>query len=377
MARGAIMQESVQIDRASFESLRTAWAALLPTAVTPLPFQSAAWAEAWWHVFGHDGELLLLRVTDERDRVIGVAPLMVVDTALGRTVQFIGGADVTDYLDVIAAESDLTRVWRAVIEHLLEMHCCWDAIDLHCLPHWSPSRAVATQLLADRMSVEIGQEEVCPIVRIDGSFDAYLRALPKKERHEVRRKARNFARDVPTGRLRVITSRDEALAALPDFFRLHRLSAPDKERFLTPAVERFFAVMTGATADAGWLRLYMLEADGVPVAALHTLAADGRLLVYNSGYDPTYAHASVGMVLVGMVIEDAARIGLSICDFLRGNEAYKYRFGAADTAIWRVVASSDAEAVRREIATMTAVLRIPADARDLTEAERAAAGVPA
>ena len=88
--------------------------------------------------------------------------------------------------------------------------------------------------------MEIGQEEVCPVVRLAGSFEAYLRALPKKERHEVRRKARNFERDAPTGRLRIITEKDDALAALPDFFRLHRLSAPDKERFLTADVEQFF-----------------------------------------------------------------------------------------------------------------------------------------
>ena len=46
--------------------------------------------------------------------------------------------------------------------------------------------------------------------------------------------------------------------------------------------------MTAATADAGWLRLYLLEIDGTPVAAVFTFAADGRLLVYNSGYDPAY-----------------------------------------------------------------------------------------
>lgn len=372
MARGAMIDETVQIERASFDSLRAAWVALLPTAVTPLPFQSIAWAEAWWGIFGAGRELALLRVADGRGATIGIAPLMIVETALGRTVQLIGGADVTDYLDIVAADGDLPRVWAAVIAHLRAIRERWDAIDLHCLPEWSPSRDIAAALLSDIMAAEVGQEEVAPLIRLDGSFDAYLRALPKKERHEVRRKARNFARDVPSGRLRVITDRDEALAALPDFFRLHRLSAPDKERFLTPTVERFFAAMTGAMADAGWLRFYLLEAEGAPVAALHTFAADGRLLLYNSGYDPAYAHASVGMVLVGMAIEDAARIGLTTFDFLRGNEAYKYRFGAADTPLWRVVASCDAAGVRREIETMRAALQTPADVRDLTDAERAA-----
>jgi CelD/BcsL family acetyltransferase involved in cellulose biosynthesis len=344
---------------------------LLPAAVTPFPFQSIEWAESWWGVFGAGNELLLLRATDEQERVIGVAPLMLTTTALGRTIQFIGGADVTDYLDIVAAEGDLAAVWSAILNHLLAVRDEWDAIDLHCLPQWSPSHATAADLLSGTLAVEIGQEEVCPIVRLEGSFEAYLRALPKKERHEVRRKARNFERDAPTGRLRVVTEKAEALAALPDFFRLHRLSAPDKERFLTPDVERFFAAMTAATADAGWLRLYLMEIGGTPVAAVFTFVADGRMLVYNSGYDPEYAHVSAGMVLVGMMIEDAARLGLTVFDFLRGNEAYKYRFGATDTPIWRVIAAPDADTIHTELVRMEAALRTPADERDLAEAERA------
>jgi CelD/BcsL family acetyltransferase involved in cellulose biosynthesis len=373
VARGAMMQGTIQIDRASFDDLRAAWASLLPAAVTPFPFQSIEWAESWWSVFGAGNELLLLRATDEQGRVIGIAPLMLTTTALGRTIQFIGGAEVTDYLDIVATEGDLAAAWAAILDHLLAKRDEWDAIDLHCLPQWSPSHATVADQLSGTLAVEIGQEEVCPIVRLAGSFEAYLRALPKKERHEVRRKARNFERDAPTGRLRVITDKDDALAAMPDFLRLHRLSAPDKERFLTPEIEQFFAAMTAATADAGWLRLYLMEIDDAPVAAVFTFVADGRMLVYNSGYDPAYAHVSAGMVLVSMMIEDAARLGLAVFDFLRGNEAYKYRFGATDTPIWRVIAAPDADTVHAEMARMEAALRTPADQRDLAEEERARA----
>jgi CelD/BcsL family acetyltransferase involved in cellulose biosynthesis len=246
----------------------------------------------------------------------------------------------------------------------------WDAIDLHCVPQWSPSHETVAALVSEKLSVRVVQEEVCPVVRLGGSFDGYLRSLPKKERHEVRRKARNFERDAPSGTLRILTARDEALAALPDFFRLHRLSAPDKERFLTPAVEAFFREITGAMADAGWLRLYILDVESEPIAAMYTFAADERLLVYNSGFDPAYARISVGMVLTGMVIEDAANSGLALCDFLRGNEAYKYRFGASDTPIWRVIAADDRGRVDRAVAETEARFSLSADERDLTDDER-------
>jgi CelD/BcsL family acetyltransferase involved in cellulose biosynthesis len=375
VAHGVVMQGTEHVERASFDSLRADWAALVPASVTPFPFQSVEWAEAWWGVFGAGNELMLLGVRDERGSLIGVAPLMGTAAPLGRTIQFIGGTEITDYLDVIAAERDVRRVWSAVIGYLLEQRGLWDALDFHCLPQWSPSQATLADLLADALPVQSGREEVCPILHIPGSFEGYVRALPKKERHEIRRKARNFERDAPSARLRILTERHEAMAALPDFFRLHRLSAPDKERFLTPDVERFFTAITATAAEAGWLRLFMLDLDGTPAAAMYTFVADGRMLIYNSGFDPTYAQVSVGMVLTAMVIEDAARIGLSVCDFLRGNETYKYRFGAADTPIWRVVAANDADAVRRTIMEMEEALQTPADVRDLTDEERSATEV--
>ena len=79
--------------------------------------------------------------------MIGIAPLMLTATALGRTIQLIGGADVTDYLDIVAAEDDLGAVWSAILDHLLTMLGEWDALDLHCLPEWSPSRAIVADLL--------------------------------------------------------------------------------------------------------------------------------------------------------------------------------------------------------------------------------------
>lgn len=370
-ARSGIGTGNIFVEETSFDALRDSWDALLPTAITPLPFQSIGWAEVWCHTLGGDAHPLILAIREDEGGVIGVAPLVVRQTALGRTVQLMGGDDVTDYLDIVAAERDVRRVWTAVTNHLLSVRETWDAIDLHCVPEWSPTHATVAELLSETMPVRIVQEEVCPVVRLGGSFETYLRGLPKKERHEIKRKARNFVRDAPSGTLRILTERDDALAALPDFFRLHRLSAPDKERFLTPAVEEFFRAMTAAMADAGWLRLYMLDIDDAPVAAMYTFAADGRLLVYNSGFDPAFARVSIGMVLTGMVIEDAANHGLTLCDFLRGNEAYKYRFGASDTPIWRVIAAATHDGVDRAVAETEARFTVAADNRDLTDAERA------
>lgn len=351
----------------TLDAIRAEWEALLPAAITPFPFQSPAWADAWLSVLVPDAEPLILAVRDADGALIGVAPLAIVRTDdLGRAVRFCGGTDVTDYLDIVAQAEDVPGVWSAVLGYLFEHRDRWDNLDFHCLPDWSPSRSVLATLLANA-AVRTAQEEVCPQVPLHGSFHAYLRALAKKERHEIRRKARNLEQQVPQAQVRVLTERDEALALLPDFFRLHRLSAPDKERFLTPTVKAFFARIVGETADGGWLRLYVLNDGETPIAMMLSFVAGNRLLVYNSGFDPDYRHVSVGMTLTGMMIEHAANAGVAICDFLRGNESYKYRFGAVDTPIWRVLAGDNGAALDRAMAAMLAALETPADARDRTE----------
>ncbi len=52
---------------------------------------------------------------------------------------------------------------------------------------------------------------------------------------------------------------------------------------------------------------------------------------YQSGWDPNYAASSLGSVLLRQAIEMAAQSGVQTFDFLRGDESYKYRFGAVDT----------------------------------------------
>ncbi len=49
---------------------------------------------------------------------------------------------------------------------------------------------------------------------------------------------------------------------------------------------------------------------------------------YQSGWDTTYAHDSIGSVLLACAIRGTAARGTRTFDFLRGGEAYKYRFGA-------------------------------------------------
>ena len=85
------------------------------------------------------------------------------------------------------------------------------------------------------------------------------------------------------------------------------------------------------------LRFYSLNLDGQAVAMVLNFDLGERLYMYNSGYDPDYAHYAVGLMSKTLLIEDAIRFGRTAVDFMRGDEAYKYDLGGKDLRVWRAV----------------------------------------
>jgi CelD/BcsL family acetyltransferase involved in cellulose biosynthesis len=102
---------------------------------------------------------------------------------------------------------------------------------------------------------------------------------------------------------------------------------------MTPRMEDFFREMAVALATQGHARLYEVTADGRSVAALLAFVSGDELLLYNSGYDPEYAHASVGLVSKAMAMQRSVEDGLTVFDFLRGAEPYKYDLGGQDRIV--------------------------------------------
>jgi CelD/BcsL family acetyltransferase involved in cellulose biosynthesis len=164
------------------------------------------------------------------------------------------------------------------------------------------------------------------VIELPGSWDAYLAALSGKDRHELRRKLRR----AETARPRAEVGRTPAaLATLLDgFLALHRKSKIGKARFMDARMEDFFRGLGMALAAEGTAALWMLWLDDRPAAALFCLEYGDTVGLYNSGFDPEARAWSPGVVLIARTIEDAIARGARRYDFLRGEEPYKYGFGA-------------------------------------------------
>jgi CelD/BcsL family acetyltransferase involved in cellulose biosynthesis len=342
----------IYTDESGFAALHDDWNTLLARSRSNTLFLTWEWQTTWWRCLG-EGDLYLLAWFDA-GRLAAIAPLYLHDDDAGqRRFDLVGCVEVSDYLDLIVEDGREDAVYRALLDWLAGDDCPpWAVTGLCNLAETSLTHRLLPELAAGRgWEAVTTLEDVCPLIQLPDSFDTYLQEiLSKKQRHEVRRKLRRIEEEASV-RWHVVDSISDLGQEIDAFIHLHRLSKQEKQSFMTEGMETFFRTVMQAMHDAGWLHLAFIEVNGARAAAMLSFIYDGRLLVYNSGYDPTsYAELSPGIVLTTRVIEDAIGRGLRIFDFLQGNEVYKYRFGAHDTAVYSTV-------IRRTPTLPAAVMR--------------------
>ncbi len=308
------------------------WNRLVERCRAPVPFATWQFQTTWFRAFA-PGPLHLFAAQDGAGEWVGLLPLYETTTPDGPVLRLVGGTDVTDYLDLIAVAGREEEVWKAMLPALGDV--AWRAVDLRPVPAASPTPGLLRGLAASSsLEVRVDVEDRCPVIELADTWDGYLGRLSGKDRHELRRKIRR----AEAGRPRVEVARDPAAmdALMDGFVALHRLSKVGKARFMDEPMEAFFRDLGRLLSRAGLASLWMLWLEDRPAAALFCLEQAGSVGLYNSGFDPEARAMSPGVVLIARTIEDAIARGFRRYDFLRGEEPYKYGFGAVPTEVLRV-----------------------------------------
>jgi len=324
------MKTIIYNDVQGFASLAGEWDALLSRAVNAPFFMRYIYQRTWWQCLGNN-DLVLIAFRNDDDQLVGLAPLYGKTNAAGqRELTFVGCVDVSDYLDLIIDSDYIAEVHQALLDCLSGSGDIeWEKVYLCSLAQNSVTHSqFADKARSLGWSVEVAQQDVCPVITLAASWDDYLAGVNKKQRHEIRRKMRKIEAEADVNWF-VIDSAEGVAEAMDTFIDLHQKSTRDKQDFWNEAMIAFFKTVTIELAKDGWVKLYFIEVNGVKAATLLCFDTHTEILVYNSGYDPEqFSHLSPGNVLVSYTIQDAIRLGRSRYDFLRGDEVYKFRFGA-------------------------------------------------
>ncbi len=405
-APGARPRPRLVARRVPFDAIpREAWDRLLAVTACATPFSRWEFHRAWWDGYGeaaHEDYMVCLEAGGEpgegaaRERgteapgvqatgpqldpaaIVAIAPLMhrhevepddaILHTAIRHAPRtaltpvpdrakaiFFAASYHADYATLLCDPTDLPDVAAAVVEalaagpDLLHGSDDWDVVDLRRLRADDPAfHALEAAFCAasDRYGWEVAREleEVCPVLRVDtDDWETYLETLSTRNRHEIRRKLR---RAEATGPVEFDEVADPA-TAVDELIAIHQ--ARWGEDGLFPETEggarsrRFFRRLAELEGPDGTLRIGRLRVGGNVVFMCVGFHDRDTVYYYNAGSDPDARALSPGIIGVAAYLRHGLGEGRRVFDFLRGNEGYKYTWGAVDRPIHRLIVTRRAD----------------------------------
>jgi CelD/BcsL family acetyltransferase involved in cellulose biosynthesis len=316
---------------------RRDWSALVEADPAGTFFHTPDYLKLYWEEFGEQPEHLLLAFArDEGGEQAGAVAFERLDGVL----RFLGGTEVTDYMGPVGLPgqhaSIASELWRALL-----MRDDWSSADLRGLAQdmpWLGALSDAAGALGLSVEETDDQNGVAPFLALPGTWDEYLATLPSKLRHEIKRKANKLVSEA--GEYRVVTATQQTLHEFLDrFVELHRLSEGPKGVFMQSGMEIFFRRLGEAFLPSGVFRLSFIEVENVRAAGTIGFCFGNCFYLYNSAFDRGWQQLAPGMVLVAEDIKQAIEEACEGFDLLKGDYAYKYRFGATPRAVKRLVVS--------------------------------------
>jgi CelD/BcsL family acetyltransferase involved in cellulose biosynthesis len=300
------------------------WRRLAATADTSY-FVSPDWVLGWWESLGRDLPAQVAVWRDGSGELQAVVPLARVRERLHRAVPLAVPTGVNLGSGPGAAD-----------------HCGWavrpGARDE--VAAWIAGQAARRSLLLNHLDPAVG----VPFVP-DGAVRVGVSACPRlvippdgeppglsaKFRKQLRAYGRKLEREGV--RFRLVSGADMTDELLETVYRLHERrwtlveggpSSFNRER---AGLHRRLIARGGPGRGPA---VVLAERDETPVGVLYGFLWRDVFAYYQTGWEPEWAAASLGTVLVSEAIRLAGTAGARVFDFLRGAEDYKYRFGATD-----------------------------------------------
>jgi CelD/BcsL family acetyltransferase involved in cellulose biosynthesis len=320
-------------DEASLHRLGASWNALLAQTQDPTVFQTWEWVSTWWKHHGRGRPYVL--VARQGNEVVGLLPLVMTRYRGSpiRQLRFMS-APLADVQNLIVHRDHEPACAGLFLRALGDMPG-WDLADLADVPERS---ALGEVTAPDSLAFGRSQHRICPYIALPQTWDAFAHSLQPKMRKRTAYYRRRLKRELQAVHETVgEAAREETMH---DLFALH--SQRWRKRgvggaFSTPQTRALHLELSRQLLARGDLRLHRLRIRGRTAAVLYCFHHARRVSYYLSGFDLAFAKYSIGHDLVAYAIEDAIGLGATEFDFLRGDEAYKYGWRAAERSTVRLV----------------------------------------
>lgn len=166
------------------------------------------------------------------------------------------------------------------------------------------------------------------VIDLPSSYADYFQQLSGKTRTNIRRGARELEARLGHWDVRKFTAQEQVreMVQLVEAIATKTFHYRVLGQNLTTSNEQLIRNLT-IYAQQGWLRGYVLLGNDWPVAYALGYLVNGCYQYELIGYDPEFAHASPGIVLLAQIVEDLISTGTAdVLDFGAGEASYKRLF---------------------------------------------------
>jgi CelD/BcsL family acetyltransferase involved in cellulose biosynthesis len=333
------LQVRVYDSLASLESLRPAWNKLLAEVPAASTFSTWEWLASWWRVFGQGQQLRFLAFIDGREQFTGMAALALTDQTIFRgcrlrLLRLMGdGSKDSDNLDVIARPGFEHAVAGAFLQYLESCRSTWDFCALNTVPSYSPMAQSLLHQLQFRNWTHFTSQRAGCLIDLPQDWESYRKQLSYNERGQLGKFTRRLERE---NQVRLYQATESDLdSCLQSLFDLHQkrwVSQGEPGSFSSQARRQFYHDISHAFLERGWLQLWMLELNGLNVAAEYDFRWKDTVYCLQGGFDADLAAGHLGYVLRGYVLKQLIETGVAHYDFLAGWQSYKGRWGGRETS---------------------------------------------
>jgi len=335
-------------NQSEFLELQSDWERLFRENPRHSPFLAWGWVNAWLKYIARPHELQIIYLQDADGIVRYILPLHRPKGKFGiksrRTMLVCNyGLECSDSLGCLCTpdlEDQSANLTADAINRFCDRN---DVISLGFLDSIGgfPHRLEAAMQSAGRL-IKIRPDAVCPAFDLPGSWDEYLGQLSYKFRSQVRRTCRQFGADGQP-RLQRMDAVDVGVFA-SDLIRLNRSRLSDKgesssleDRDLRAFFEEAIPYM--ASHGIAWMDT-IVQGREVLGSALHFVHGE-TIYYYMGGFDDKARKLQPGTALLAQVMQRGIDSGFTRFDFLRGDEAYKYRWNATAVSTHNVTIYSE------------------------------------
>jgi CelD/BcsL family acetyltransferase involved in cellulose biosynthesis len=306
-------------------SITEGWRALATEGPYGEPFFQPEWFVAYARAF-LTGEPSHLVTTYAGERIVGVLPVAHKKHFFGkipaRTLSGLSGIHSSRF-DFIH-DTSLTPVITSSVWESLKRERDWTVLELLDVPEDGASHQILQEALLDGFLGCTWSTRRMPYMKLR-ELDPFghCPATSRTFRHRLASKNRKLSEQHP---LSLKVHSDLTQSALDDFFSLESRGWKGVNKSAitsSPQTLLFYRSVAQEAANRGYLKIYSLERDGLPISMHLGFQMQNRYYAPKVAYDEALARYSPGQVLVERVIKDLASQGVSTYEFLGPSAPWK------------------------------------------------------